>query len=77
MWKHWGIGPVFVYEALLNARRWQVYTGRSVFVLVMLLGLTIVWIARDHLAFTPATRLSTYQQMAKLGEWFFYAMAGI
>ena len=77
MWKQWGMGPVFTYETLLNARRWQVYTGRSVFVLVMLLGMAFVWIARDHLAFTPTTRLPTYQQMAKVGEWFFYAMAGV
>ena len=77
MWKHWGMGPVFAYEALLNARRWQVYVGRSVFVLVMLVGMAIVWIARDNLAFAPAARLPTYQQMAKVGEWFFYAMAGI
>ena len=77
MWKQWGMGPVFAYETLLNARRWQVYAGRSVFVLVMLVGMTIVWIARDNLAFTPTTRLPTYQQMAKVGEWFFYAMAGI
>jgi ABC-type transport system involved in multi-copper enzyme maturation permease subunit len=77
MWMQWGMGPVFVYEALLNARRWQVYMGRSLFVLVMLVGMAIVWIARDNLAFAPAKRLTTYQQMAKVGEWFFYAMAGV
>ena len=49
MWKRWGMGPVFVYESLLNARRWQVYAGRSLFVLVMLLGMTTVWIMRNEL----------------------------
>ena len=77
MWKRFGPGPVFAYESLLNARRWQVYAGRSVFVLVILAGMTIVWMTRDHLGPMPAARLSTNQQMAKLGEWFFYTMAGI
>ena len=77
MWKHFGPGPVFAYESLLNARRWQVYAGRSVFVVIILTGMTIVWMTRDHLGPTPAARLSTNQQMAKLGEWFFYTMAGI
>ena len=71
------MGPVFVYESLLNARRWQVYAGRSLFVLVMLLGMTTVWIMRNELAFRPATKLPTRDEMAKLGEWFFYVMAGV
>jgi ABC-type Na+ efflux pump permease subunit len=84
MWKRWGIGPVFAYESLLNARRWQVYAGRSLFVLVMLIGMMVVWLIRDQAAappFGPApppgrSALPTYKQMAKLGEWFFYAVAG-
>jgi len=77
MWKRWGPGPVFAYESLLNARRWQVYAGRSLFVVVILVGMTIVWVTRDHLASPAAARPSTYNQMAKIGEWFYYAMAGI
>jgi ABC-type Na+ efflux pump permease subunit len=78
MWKRWGPGPVFAYESLLNARRWQVYVGRSLFVLMMLVGMTMVWITRDNLPTTPAVKkLPTYKEMAKLGEWFFYALAGI
>jgi len=77
MWKHWGTGPVFAYESLLNARRWQVYAGRSVFVLLLLIGLAIVWIGRHSFLSTPGPRPAVFQQMAKLGEWFFYAMAGI
>ena len=77
MGKHWGTGPVFAYESLLNARRWQVYAGRSVFVLVLLIGLAVVWIGRHSLTSTPGPRPPVFQQMAKLGEWFFYAMAGI
>jgi ABC-type transport system involved in multi-copper enzyme maturation permease subunit len=77
MWKRWGMGPVFVYESLLNARRWQVYAGRSLFVLVILVGMTIVWITRNELPFARTTKMPTHMQLAKLGEWFFYVMAGI
>ncbi len=78
MWKRWGLGPVFAYESLLNARRWQVYAGRSIFVLVMLIGMTIVWFTKDNNTGLPkGVVLPTYKQMAKLGEYFFYALAGI
>ena len=77
MRKHWGTGPVFAYESMLNARRWQVYAGRSVFVLLLLFGLAIVWVARIRLGFGRSLTWTTYEQMAKLGEWFFYVMAGI
>jgi ABC-type transport system involved in multi-copper enzyme maturation permease subunit len=77
MWNRWGLGPVFVYESLLNARRWQVYAARSMFVLLLLVGLAFVWIRKDNLAGAPGPSPAIYQQMAKLGEWFFYAMAAI
>ena len=77
MRKHWGTGPVFAYESMLNARRWQVYAGRSVFVLFLLVGLVIVWVARIHFGAGRSLTWSAYEQMAKLGEWFFYVMAGI
>jgi ABC-type transport system involved in multi-copper enzyme maturation permease subunit len=77
MWKRWDMGPVFAFETLVNARRWQVYVGRSLFVLIVLVGMMVVWLVKED--FIPATgpRPSTYQQMATLGEWFFYTMAGI
>jgi len=62
---------------MLNARRWQAYAGRSVFVLLVLCGLMIVWVARIRLGFGTSPTWRAYEQMAKLGEWFFYAMAGI
>ena len=49
-----GTGPVFVYESLLNARRWQVYAGRSAFVLLLLVGLAVVWLRKDTLTGRPA-----------------------
>ena len=77
MWRRWGIGPVFAYESLLTARRWQIYVVRSLFVAVILSGMTIVWITKDQHNGRVVVPLTPYQQFAKLGEWFFYAMAGI
>ncbi|MDG3002765.1 ABC transporter permease subunit [Paludisphaera mucosa] len=39
----WGPGPVFVYEWLRIARRWQLYACRSAFVAILLLGLFLTW----------------------------------
>jgi ABC-type transport system involved in multi-copper enzyme maturation permease subunit len=78
MWNRWGLGPVYAYETLLNARRWQVYAGRSLFVLTLLIGMTIVWISQDRLSYTiPTGQPPSFAQLAKLGEWFFYTMAGV
>jgi ABC-type transport system involved in multi-copper enzyme maturation permease subunit len=62
---------------MLSARRRQLYAGRSTFVLLLLVGLVIVWVARIGLRFGTSPTWSAYELMAKLGEWFFYAMAGI
>ncbi len=51
--ERWGLGPVFVYESLLNARRIQVYAGRSLFVLVRLAGMVLVWMGRDSQVLRP------------------------
>ena len=77
MWKRWGLGPVFAFENLVNARRRQVYEGRALFVLLVLIGLIVVWFNNENSNFKSGSRASTYQQLAKLGEWFFYTMAGI
>jgi ABC-type transport system involved in multi-copper enzyme maturation permease subunit len=39
----WGPGPVFAFESLIAARRWQVYALRSVYVGLLLAGLTLTW----------------------------------
>jgi ABC-type transport system involved in multi-copper enzyme maturation permease subunit len=75
MWQRWGPGPVFAYESLLNARRWQVYAGRSLFVLAILIGLVLVWLGSDQSLRTG--QRTTFEELAKLGESFFYTMAGI
>ncbi len=72
----WGLGPVFTYESLLNARRWQVYAGRSLFVLILLIGMGCVWASATTWAPGPGVAL-TFQQMAAIGEGFFYALTGI
>ena len=38
-----GPGPVFVFESLILARRRQIYAGRALYVLVMLIGLFLAW----------------------------------
>ena len=38
-----GLGPVFVYESLILARRRQVYFGRALFVFAVFIGLTTAW----------------------------------
>jgi ABC-type transport system involved in multi-copper enzyme maturation permease subunit len=39
----WGPGPVFAFESLIAARRWQLYALRSVYVSLLLVGLTLTW----------------------------------
>src|SRR3954454_12991080 len=38
------LGPVFAYEWLTASRRWQGYALRSLLVLLLLLGLSGVWL---------------------------------
>lgn len=75
--RRWGLGPVFAYESLLNARRWQVYAGRAGFVLILLIGMAMVWITHKPDVWTPTGPMPTYRQMAVIGEKFFYALTGI
>jgi len=38
-----GLGPVFYYEWMTTARRWQMYAVRSLFIAVLLAALAVVW----------------------------------
>jgi ABC-type transport system involved in multi-copper enzyme maturation permease subunit len=75
-----GPGPVFIYESLIFARRRQVYAGRVLFVLAILAGL---WIAWWNNVGTPGpgqplgSGPGALQALARAGESFFYALAGI
>jgi ABC-type transport system involved in multi-copper enzyme maturation permease subunit len=75
-----GPGPVFIYESLILARRWHIYAGRSLFVLVLLIGLAIArqdTMSREMPAAAAGARTPTLQRLALLGENFFYTIAGI
>jgi hypothetical protein len=71
-----GPGPVFVYESMRAARRWQVYAARSLFVFLVLLGMVIVWLGNDRAALVSGGA-ATFRAMAKVGQEFFYALAGV
>jgi ABC-type transport system involved in multi-copper enzyme maturation permease subunit len=72
----WGPGPVFHYEWVTSSRRWQMYAGRSLFVLLLLAALFTVWYT-DANQYSSATGLSGYRKiLAEMGEKFFYAVVG-
>jgi ABC-type transport system involved in multi-copper enzyme maturation permease subunit len=68
----WGPGPVFVYECVTNARRWQTYGARSFAVAVLLLGMVAIAWANDGVV----QRISA-REYARLGECYFYALIGL
>ena len=73
-------GPVFVYESLILARRRQVYAGRALFVLAVLIGLATAWYGTGGGTpppYMPGGSRTTLQILALTGEKFFYAMAAI
>ena len=72
MGQRWGLGPVFVYECVVAARRWQTYAGRAAFLAVLLVSLAVVWAAKVAPTHSPLT----ISQLAQVGESFFYAIAG-
>ncbi len=75
-----GPGPVFVYESLIFARRRQVYAGRILFVLALLVGLGISWwnnINSPGSGQPLGSRPDTLQALARAGISFFFALAGI
>ncbi len=77
MWTRWGMGPVFALETSLNTRRRQVYEARALFVLLILIGLIVVWFNDETPNLTLGSRVATFERMAKVGELFFYTLAGI
>ncbi|WZP00574.1 ABC transporter permease subunit [Isosphaeraceae bacterium EP7] len=63
-----GLGPVFAFEWLMTARRWQAYAMRSVIVLVLLTAMSLVWID------SPSGEMS-FQQQADIGKAFYGSTA--
>jgi ABC-type transport system involved in multi-copper enzyme maturation permease subunit len=72
MARRWGLGPVFAYEWLINARRWQLYALRSLFVAALLVGLCVVW-----WSVAEARNANNFRALARAGQSFFTAMVGI
>jgi ABC-type transport system involved in multi-copper enzyme maturation permease subunit len=67
-----GLGPVFAYERLTSARRWQTYALRSLIVTALLFAMiTIALSYRSFANQTPA------QRYAELGESYLYALVGV
>src|SRR4051794_13854817 len=73
----WGPGPVFAYESIVHARRPQVYAGRAAFVVLLLAGMTVVWIGKEARSRGVGGPNASLRQMALVGEGFFYALTGI
>jgi ABC-type Na+ efflux pump permease subunit len=68
----WGLGPVFVFEWITNARRWQVYAARAFGAFALLTAMFVVWWSQVE----TRGRLSIRAQ-AQLGEYYFYALIGV
>ena len=67
-----GLGPVFAYERLVNARRWQTYAARSFMVAALLVAMVTIASSSDGPSMgSPA------QRYAELGESYFYALIGV
>src|SRR3954462_741376 len=61
-----GLGPVFASEWLTASRRWQGYALRSLLVLLLLLGLSGVWLG----SYDGTGELSV-QELAEIGRGFY------
>ncbi len=75
-----GPGPVFVYESLMFTRRRQLYAGRMLFVLAVLVGLSISWwnnLNSPGIGQQFDTGPGAIEAMARAGVSFFYAITGI
>jgi ABC-type transport system involved in multi-copper enzyme maturation permease subunit len=64
-----GLGPVFVYEWVTAARRWQAYAVRSVFLLLVLLALTVIWVNNPLYSYRIPIA-----QLAYMGQQYFLAL---
>src|SRR5262249_4056629 len=71
-----GLGPVFICESILSARHWQVYAGRSLFVLGLLLGMTVVWISKVEGPLASGAQSTAYGKIAEIGAGVFFDLTG-
>jgi ABC-type transport system involved in multi-copper enzyme maturation permease subunit len=67
-----GPGPVFVFELIAGARRWQMFTQRSALILLLLGVLTSVFVTEVPLGSSKQLSLAGYSALGqKLGEAVF------
>jgi ABC-type transport system involved in multi-copper enzyme maturation permease subunit len=67
-----GTGPVFAYERIAGARRWQLYAARSFMVAALLAAMGVIALSvRIDLAGNPV------RVYAGLGESYFYGLIGV
>jgi ABC-type transport system involved in multi-copper enzyme maturation permease subunit len=67
-----GFGPVFGYEAIARARRWQTYALRVFVMGALASAMTTIAVLETNVGSeTPA------QRYARMGEYFFYALMGV
>ena len=68
----WGLGPVFIYECLTNARRWQTYALRFIGGAALLAAMATIAYSDD----APDASKS-WRDYAQLGVAYFYALIGV
>jgi ABC-type transport system involved in multi-copper enzyme maturation permease subunit len=68
----WGLGPVFIYECLTNARRWQTYALRSLGAAALLAAMWTIAYSEDEV-----TQGKSWRDYAQLGVAYFYALIGV
>jgi ABC-type transport system involved in multi-copper enzyme maturation permease subunit len=66
-----GLGPVFAYEWVASSRRWQAYALRSLFLLIVLLALMVIWNNNPLYAYRIPLA-----ELAHLSQQYFLALAG-
>src|SRR5215470_3123493 len=70
-----GPGPVFVYEGLTAARRWQLYAMRAGFVGLILIGMAMV--SRQVLSRANAAGTVSFRDLARFGQSMYESIAWI
>jgi ABC-type transport system involved in multi-copper enzyme maturation permease subunit len=66
----WGPGPVFAFESLIAARRWQVYALRSIYIGLLLVGLTLTWGPMER-------QINTLAEAAAIGRIFLLTVIAV
>ena len=70
-----GPGPVFVYESITAARRWQNYAWRALFVTALLVALGVAWQSFD-VSRSGVEWRQGLSELARLGAAIYWGVAG-